>query len=99
MFKRAQTFLSLLRRKLTKALHNGGHRRHRAAAVAAAVAAFCRLRLMLGVGPPPPPASVGGARRRRRRCWRGDDTFYKMTAYQDRVLTSMATASYKPLIG
>jgi hypothetical protein len=48
MFKRAQTFLFVLRRKLTKALHNGGHRATAAAAVAAAVAAV-RLRLMLGL--------------------------------------------------
>jgi hypothetical protein len=49
MFKRAQTFLFVLRHSLTKALHNGGHCRHRAAAaIAAAVAALRRLRLMLG---------------------------------------------------
>jgi hypothetical protein len=46
MFKRAQTFLSLLRRKLTKALDHGGHRRHHAAA--ATVRRGVRLRLVLG---------------------------------------------------
>jgi hypothetical protein len=34
----SSNFSFLLRRKLTKALHHGGHRRHRAAAAAAAAA-------------------------------------------------------------
>jgi hypothetical protein len=47
MFKRAQTFLSLLRRKLTQTLDHGGHLGHHAAA-SAAVRRGVRLRLVLG---------------------------------------------------
>jgi hypothetical protein len=47
MFKRAQTFLSLLRRKLTQTLNHGGHLGHHAAA-SAAVRRGVRLWLVLG---------------------------------------------------
>jgi hypothetical protein len=47
MFKRAQTFLFLLRRKLTKTFDHVGHHGHHAAAVA--VRRRLRLRLVLGV--------------------------------------------------
>jgi hypothetical protein len=47
MFKRAQTFLSVLRRKLTQTFNYGGHLGHHRRAVAAP--GRVRLRLVLGV--------------------------------------------------